>query len=306
MFSFRRKASQEPGIENDSPARQFIRRMHRDAALFTGRTTVVLYVKMKWVGVPRSIGSGVPISVGPYRFIVTAAHVLDLPLAQRKNIFLSPGVLGGTLISLHDCAVRGSARSEEGDRLNDHIDLCAIRLTDEAVRLIGPEINFVSPDQFCYDDLSPLGTYLLAHGFPRGSFRVNLCRRTVRSRSFPYGTIPYRGERGEWSAEDPDVYVDLDFHPERAVDDYGKRVRTPSPRGMSGCGIWRLFDGRSPSAQWSINDVRLAAIEHRWNRDLHILRGTKIAYVNQLLAAWPECQPILDGIWRSLRLSGRL
>jgi hypothetical protein len=286
-------------IENDSPARQFIRRMHAGAAPFTGRSTIVLYGK-SWLGTPRILGSGVPLIVGGLNFIVTAAHTLDASLQAKRGVYLSPGVQGGRLVSLADCAVHGSAMPSSGNRIDDLIDLRVIRLTDEAVDALGEGIQFIGLDRIDADD-GHRGTCYFLHGFPRGSVRINWCRRSFRSTSFPYGTIAYGGERGVWEPMHPDIFIDLDFHPEKNVDDFGRKVRPPKPEGVSGCGIWRLFDGRTPTAAWSVDDSRLVAIEHRWERSRHILRGTRIVYVNQILARnYQSCREEIEGRWGRL------
>jgi hypothetical protein len=215
MFSFRSRRRSEPPappVDNESPARKFIRKMHSVAAPFTGSRTVVLYGK-NCLGVPHILGTGVPVSAGGIKFVVTAAHTLDTHLRKGRGIYLSPGVQGGKLISLANAAVHGSAMPKDGDRVKDLFDLRVVRLTDDAVAELGGETEFVGLGLFDIDE-GRNGSYYFLHGFPSGSVRVNYWRRSFLSESFPYGTIIYHGQRGAWDPGLPEVMIDLDFDPE--------------------------------------------------------------------------------------------
>ena len=79
----------------------------------------------------------------------------------------------------------------------------------------------------------------------------------------------------------------------------GQRVQLPDPRGISGCGIWRLHQAGEDAAGWSLGRVKLVAIEHRYNADLHVLRGTRIRYVNRILHdCFPELRPEMNRAWK--------
>lgn len=257
--------------------RDFIRHMHGVAAPYIGRRTVAIY-GVSCIRLPYILGSGVPFQIGPCRFVLTAAHVLDRALALKRGIYLSPGTQGGRLVALDGCAVHKSQMPPSGSRLDDTYDVCAIRLTEQVVQQLGPDMEFVRLTEMDWNDEALPGSYYMMHGFPLSNMRVNLCRRTVRCESLPYGTITYVGDRGNWPAAEPAVYIDLDFDRTKSVDDHGRRVKTPSPRGVSGCGIWRLSRAGVQKSTWDESHIRLVAIEHRWNRRLSVLRGTRVGY----------------------------
>jgi hypothetical protein len=289
----------------DPEKRAFIGQMHANAAPFIGRRTVVLYGVncLRW---PCILGSGVPLNLGGRKFVGTAAHVLDRVLADKSGLYLSPGVQGGQLIDLDGCATHRTKLPASNDRRDDPFDIALIALSDTVVEAIGSEILFVEVNEIDFDDPEQFGAYYFLHGFPRSRSRVNPWKRTVRCKSLPYGSILYAGERGVWNAAHEDIYVDLDFDRTKTVDDFGRRVRTPGPKGVSGCGIWRLCKAGVRPSEWSVDEVRLVAIEHRWESELQVLRGTKICYLNQIIAHnYPDCFLMAQSQWRELQGRGR-
>lgn len=68
-----------------------------------------------------------------------------------------------------------------------------------------------------------------------------------------------------------DEAVDLDFWPGNSVGIKGRKVSQPTPKGLSGGGIWILTE--RPTKQ---SPVMLVGIQHRWHKTLHSLRGTRI------------------------------
>jgi hypothetical protein len=149
---------------------------------------------------------------------------------------------------------------------------------------IEPGIDFVTDEMIDYEEPRQEGAYYFFLGFPQANLKINGRRNIVRCNTLSYGSIIYRGERGVWEIPDGGDYVDLDFDPSKTVDKQGRHVRTPHPRGISGCGIWRLHAAGVRAAEWSVDDIRLVAIEHRWNSQLHVLRDTMYCYINQLVA----------------------
>lgn len=278
-------------------ARDFIVQMHGVAAPFTLARTTLLY-GVSVCRLPMLLGCGVPVNIGDEYFIATAAHVLDWVLRRQGGLYLSSNRDGGRLISLETCPVNRSAFPASQNRQDDNFDLCIIRLTEHVVDQTSESLTFVQIDEIEYDDPVNPGSYYFVHGFPMVGFNLNLFRRTVRCESLPYGTISYTGDRGEWAAADNSLYVDLDFHPHRNVDDSGRLTKLPAPSGISGCGIWRLSAAGVSRAAWSAANIKLVAIEHRWHDQLHVLRGTKFSYVNQIIANnYPDCLRVMNQHW---------
>jgi hypothetical protein len=284
-------------VPDDHPdARAFIQHMQAEALPVIAARTVVLYGATDR-GLPYVLGTGVPLRCGGRHFVVTAAHVFDEIKKQEAAVYLRPGSDGGPLTPIDPLRIIRSEMPASGVRMADQIDLCLIELPDEIVSSPGARITYAELEDIDpYDDASP-GSYYFLHGFPRENLRINRCRRTVSCKSLPYGTITYDGSRGEYSQLE-DVHLDLDFHPRKAADQTGRRIRLPDPRGISGCGIWRLSRAGVRIADWTINHVKLVAIEHRYNDDLHVLRGTQIKYVNTIIHdKFPQLRALMRAAW---------
>ncbi len=268
-------------------ARAFIHRMQKEAAPFVAARTIVLYSATE-AGLPYILGTGVPVVVAGQYLILTAAHVFDAVITEKHAVYVSPGNAGGKLILLDPLRTLRSVRPASGRRVDDHYDSCVVVLSPEVVDQIGPGITFCQLSDLDPFDPQAMGSYYFLNGFPSLNLVINRRKNTVSCRSLPYGTFIYDGARGPWPLTegievDPDLHVDLDFHPRRAVDDAGRRTRLPRPYGISGCGLWRLSQAGVKPEDWSIGHVRLIGIENRYDEILFVLRGTRIKHFNTIL-----------------------
>ena len=280
-------------------ARDFINHMQDAGGPHIHKRTVCIYGASYW-GCPQILGSGVALDLAGKKFVATAAHVLDPALDNKRAVYLSPGVTGGKWVDLDTCPVHKSQRPADKNRLNDPFDICLIALSDRAIATIGPGIKFTQSWEIDYEQPRERGAYYFVHGYPTENLRVNYWRKTVRCDALPYGSFWYEGERGHYPVPPNGDYLDLDFDPTKSIDRDGRAVQTPSPHGISGCGIWRLSRAGARRVDWSANDIRLVAIEHRWNPTLHVLRGTLFSYVNQIVRNnYPEVYERTHAEWRA-------
>jgi hypothetical protein len=284
-------------VRDDPVARKFIHRMKQEAAPVIFRRTVGIYGADASAR-PYILGTGIPLELAGRRFVVTAAHVMDDIQRMKHGVYVSPGMAGGQLVDLDGCQVNKSHLPKEG-REKDPFDICLIGLTDQAAASIGTGVEFVTDEMVDYDEPRQEGAFYFFLGFPRANLKIDTRRNILRCEALNYGTFIYRGERGVWQSPPEGDYVDLDFDPSKTVDDRGRRVRTPRPKGISGCGIWRLCVAGANAANWSVHDIRLVAIEHRWDSHLHVLRGTLYCYINQLVTNnYPEVAKQVYAAWR--------
>jgi hypothetical protein len=161
-------------------------------------------------------------------------------------------------------------------------------LPPDVVKQIGPDITFCQLGDLDPFDSQAMGSYYFMNGFPSQNLVINRCKSTVSCRSLLYGTFIYDGTRGPWPLPegvkvDPDLHVDLDFHPRCAADDAGRRTRLPRPYGISSCGFWRLSQAGVDRKALSVAHVKLIGIENRYDEVLYVLRGTRIKHFNTIL-----------------------
>ena len=229
------------------------------------RTTVGLYTR-DWLGVPRVIGSAVCLECASGFSLLTAAHVLAS--TPKRGLYLRPGQKDDALISLNHC--RAAAMHEEGREL----DLAMILLNSDITDRMHSETYWLSAKDILDDEESLEDQLLLVFGYPVERFALNPIRHELVSRALLYVTTLYEGERGPWDEDETytaQYAVDLDFSPQSPVGTVGQKVKQPTPKGLSGGGIWILAESRESPVP-----IVLVGIQHRWHKILQSLRGTRI------------------------------
>ena len=229
------------------------------------RSTVGIHT-LDWLGIPYVVGSAVCLECRSGHALLTADHVLKGN--WRRGLFLRPGKKDEPLISLNGC--RFASLQEHGRDL----DLAVMLLTPDITARMHSRTYWLGAENILDSDESLEGRQLVVFGFPVERFFWNPTRREVEVRSLMYSTSLYDNQRGAWEEDttfNQKYALDLDFAPENSVGISGAKHKHPTPKGLSGGGIWLLSspgEGDPP--------VMLVAIQHRWHRRLHALRGTRI------------------------------
>jgi hypothetical protein len=229
------------------------------------RSTVGLYTQ-DWLGFPRVVGSAVCMESKSGPALITAGHVLTTKL--KRGLYLLPGSSQGSLISLHGC--RSASLHEDGRQL----DLAVILLKPEIVERMHTKTYWLTHEDILDSEESLESERLVIFGYPVERFAWNPARHELQTRSLLYLTALYDGERGSWEEDDSftsKYAFDLDFAPGNSVGADGNRSEHPTPQGLSGGGIWAFVGPRERRPP-----IALAGIQHRWHRELHALRGTRI------------------------------
>lgn len=181
------------------------------------------------------VGSGVLVRVGPSEFLVTAAHVMD----QARHGLHIAGPSNVVHISGKYAETTGAA-----NRARDKIDLALFPLSErEVVQL--RDARFINVLEFEVTSVSeprpPGDEMLLLIGYPV-SRQPHPQNAVVDPRHFYYiGTEGQASEysRLEWNVTDT---VLMTYEKKHTLNRLAQRVTTPDPYGMSGGGVFRLFD----------------------------------------------------------------
>jgi hypothetical protein len=103
------------------------------------------------------------------------------------------------------------------------------------------------------------GTFLVA-GYPFALTESDVVAQQTNTGIFGYTTLINDGER---DARDKAAPLLLEYPEQGLRESSGEAITVPHPRGLSGCGIWRLSE--TPQAiEWNASDVKLVGIQHRW------------------------------------------
>ena len=246
-------------------------------------------------------GSGVLLQIVDMHFPLSAAHVIDFASIHKVPYILSPAVQGEEPIPLHRVRSGTSpiprTRDEKDPdmREDDPLDVGFIELSSEIVSRLLPVRRFANLRQVDVDDRLRRGCYLIL-GYSIKLSATDELRQKVYSEPLRYLTELHDDPQDQF---DPSFEVRLKY-PEKGITPKGADLYLPNPKGMSGCGIWRIADMK-PAVQWSKDDVKLVAIDHMWHGTRRFVHGTRIRYLLYLILPGLPVDPKGHGLasWAS-------
>jgi len=228
--------------------------------------------------------SAVCLSVGPRRFILTAAHVRDdagdLPL--------------GVILPTHVAVLSGDwlIPARIGESLPSRLDLA---LLEPSLSLRSSLENVPAVSLSAIASLSPsretatiTAAFFVTMGYPLGKqprrfvppeYRAHIWR--LLSKGAPVESYPSEGV-------DPEHHLLLEFNKKRVFTSLGLAT-SPDPIGASGGAVWwiRVTD-RGP-------DPRLVAIPTVWRKQARQILATRVfVALAALWHAFPDLRPLLD------------
>jgi hypothetical protein len=241
-------------------------------------------------------GTGVLLQIDERMFAISAAHVFDrveeiLRLGDQAVIHTCDPTAPFLDISLWRVC---KSKAPGGDRDADKLDLAIAEIPAEAtIRL-----QHRRPVRLCEieaEDRHQINGRYLVFGYPKTGSRLEESSNTLIYDILPYLTSVYQGQRGELLEYDSNLEIALDFIPKNTTDHDGNPGRIFRPNGISGCGIWRVFETPSRMDNWDPSDLKLVGLEHSWNHQIQVLRGTRIRCALVVIAHhYPELRPALS------------
>jgi len=246
-------------------------------------------------GVTQQFGSGVLFKIANRHFVLTAAHVVDHGTIHKIPFAISPVKPGEPPIQLTGVDTgttpvpSGRKENDPHMRDDDPLDVGFVELTSEMVARTCGEARFATLDEVDTTDGLLQGCYLI-YGFPCKFSAVNEKTRIAYSQAFRYLTDLYDEPTDRF---DPAAEIRLKY-PEVGMTYEQRRIQVPNPKGMSGCGIWRIMDMKPPS-MWTRSDVKLAAIDHMWHGQRRYIQGTRLRVLMFMLYRnYPDLRLSMD------------
>ena len=228
-------------------------------------------------GRPEHVGAGVFVSVRGVPFVFTAAHVLDW--FDGASIYA-----GGheVMVPLAVAAERTNPPLGRG-REEDRIDAAVLKITND----IGtpPGIQFLELAQTDVREwMNPASHYLL-YGYPETKTELHPEQQRVAGERLQILVPSGTDADAERAGVHRDLHVVFDIDVERMVSSTGPRAM-PSPRGMSGSGVWSIRGLDDPLA---LIEARLVAIFIEVPPGSRLAVSSRICYHLELIrTAWPE------------------
>ncbi len=224
--------------------------------------------------------SGVLFRLGERHFVLTCAHEIKDYDKHNLPAFLGPLATDSARpIRLKNCAM---VRVEENG-----VDLAIIELENDVVEQLLPTNRFISIAEMDVQAAACPAYYLIS-GYPRTQTTMDDTGHGVKTVGLWYVTVLHNGELNPTTTFDPHIHILLSFGKE-ALGENGERSLVPHPIGMSGCGIWRLTKDEDRGT-WTPEDVRLVAIQHRYDARRDYVMGSWIRFALQML--WCRCEDL--------------
>ena len=251
-----------------------------------GRATLPLYtVSQDQIVQERS---GVLFQLADCHFILTCSHDLqENYLDYKLPIYLSPLEENATPIPL------GRAVVTQSDP--ESVDIALIELRSEVVEQLLTRHRFLNISDVDVNAAALRGTYLVA-GYPRAMTVRNASDHTVTTTAMGYVTGLFDGELNPNTKYNPQIHIILRYNKDSSVESNGTVSPSPHPIGMSGCGIWRIADSETATVVMPEN-VRLVAIQHRYNKDRHYIIGSWLRFAMHMIwKHYERLRPVMSGL----------
>ncbi len=247
------------------------------------------------------VGTGTVVAIGDQILVATAYH--NLPERQK-----SLGLDGAIGLVAKDRIVEGD-RSKwivrcESNRI---LDIGIVELTPHAAS----ELNLVPVGLERIHDAGRGHPLCKARviGYPAKFLQDHFPQQGIRGfRALSYGTEILDIEAwDELHVSDlyPDEHAILIYDQEDNIDwlgDFVIETTAPHPSGMSGGGIWQATAPLDDTHLWTIDRLRLVAIETGWFENYSVLKGTQIIYWLKLVSEkYPHLRDRLEASFPRLR-----
>jgi len=240
--------------------------------------TVAIYFQMDG-GNPVPWGTGVLLRIADASFVLTASHVLER--ASEATLRIAACVAGSRFVTVSPLELWRSSDTEQ-------LDVGVVRLSDENAASLSLHKKYLRMSDLDTSQRMPKGAYLLA-GFPAQYSKADHAAKEITASWFSYLTALAVDD-----GEQDGLTLRLQFRESifRHADGSEAR-RAPELKGISGCGIFRLWQESQVDSldRWDPSWIRLSGIEHAVSPRSSI-RGTIIGHALRVIAgSCPELVP---------------
>jgi len=210
--------------------RDFINSMHDACGHAIAASTIAFFgvvdstgIPNHLRGVPQHLGSGVLLEVGLRKFIVTAAHNMDIASRDDVAPYIGGAIGGSQAVGLASDMIVSSAMPESGDRADDLVDVAVVLLRDDVVADMPTSKKYLHLADLDPQDVPEQGNWYFVLGMPSEWSTADPTTKAVRSTLFPFGGVTYQGDRGALENFTQGLHIGIDFNPHHNIDPNGDR-----------------------------------------------------------------------------------
>lgn len=230
-------------------------------------------------GRPDVLGTGFIVAVDRYRFIITAAHVVEAEdsstLRFGRNIISNSGSVAVVTTKMP------SSRRREDDRL----DLAIWRADEQlAASLLAQGIQPIGIELAGVEDVAESGNRYVFSGYPSSRTRTNRTTREIDPGPISACCEAVIDDRLLDLELQSSTHIIGSFERRRMANIDGEQITAPEPWGMSGGPVWKIQG----------DSCRLAGVGIEYRERKNALVATRLGAVVALLRAnYPETRPFL-------------
>lgn len=217
---------------------------------------------------PVQIGSAVLLQVGRQPVLLTAAHVTDL---HREGKLCLHGSLGATEFA----GSIGANLLEPGQlRAKDPIDIgYLVPLQDDCSEL-PPEYVPIGLADMDLNTRICGGDFCLIAGFPSSRHWAKYNGKELVGTRLNFVGVAYPHEEYAVRGYDPQINILIEHQIDNPIYPEGDRAYPPSPRGLSGGGVFLL--GTDESGKPDSSRAKLVGIMHQFSEQKNMFVATTI------------------------------
>ncbi len=222
-------------------------------------------------GAPITRGTGTCFRIASRSFLVTASHVADLARKEGLQLAVADAIQGARMLPLHGrlCVAEGTC------------DVAAWELPGDLVQQL-PNRRFLSLADIDFSERVREGWFYL-HGYPEcWSVDRDNKNATTTGTWFTYGAMLYDGP--SFDKYNSPYHILLGAPNAEHISADGRPAKLPQDfKGLSGCSIWQAFVLGHSLPHWTVEDVKITAIQTGTHENGTIVKGTRWMAVAYLL-----------------------
>jgi len=228
-------------------------------------------------------GSAILVKYQGHHFILSAAHVFEMDEISNLYFEIENQENGSTSFKKLGKYILLTSQKVNGKRQNDKVDIAVLKLlAKEDIKSL--ELNFKFYDFIEADKgHSPIPNipYYIVLGYPgRNTKMKNKYRKENERRVFVFNSRTKDLQNCEKHGFSSESNIFIDYPKKIEKEGNNQLLKPPNPRGISGCGLWRISDSVNiQSKKWHFELVGIMIEVH----EERILVGTNLKYIEAIV-----------------------